>query len=79
MAEQGVATVQFSLGVMYDNGEGVPEDFVRAHMWFNLAAANGDTTAKENKDLIAQILTPADLATAQRLARECFAKNYKGC
>ena len=33
---------QHNLGVMYDKGEGVPEDYVKAYAWFNLAAAQGD-------------------------------------
>ena len=28
--------------VMYDNGQGVLQDNVLAHMWFNLGAANGN-------------------------------------
>ena len=30
-AEQGDASAQFNLGVMYANGEGVPQDYVQAH------------------------------------------------
>ncbi len=37
-AEQGNAYAQTSLGVMYHNGQGVTQDYVQAHMWFNLAA-----------------------------------------
>ena len=28
------------LGVMYENGEGVPQDYVQAHMWLNLSASS---------------------------------------
>ena len=38
-AEQGFASAQYNLGLMYANGEGVPQDYVAAHMWFNLAGA----------------------------------------
>jgi TPR repeat protein len=31
---------QVSLGVMYSKGRGVRQDFLRAHMWFNVAAAS---------------------------------------
>ena len=31
-----------SLGNMYSEGRGVPQDYVRAHMWFNLALAASD-------------------------------------
>ena len=30
-AEQGDAVAQYSLGVMYNNGRGVPQDHVQAH------------------------------------------------
>ena len=38
-AAQGVAEAQYNLGVIYANGHGVPQDFVQAHLWYNLAAA----------------------------------------
>jgi uncharacterized protein len=31
--------------VMYADGRGVPQDYVRAHMWFSLAAAQGEHRA----------------------------------
>ncbi len=37
-AEQGNALAQSNLGATYHNGEGVPQDYVLAHMWLNLAA-----------------------------------------
>ena len=40
-AEQGNASAQAGLGLMYASGMGVPEDLVLAHMWLNLAAARG--------------------------------------
>jgi TPR repeat protein len=36
-AEQGLADVQNSLGMIYFLGRGVPEDYVLAYMWMNLA------------------------------------------
>ena len=41
LAEQGHAVAQFNLGIMYVLGIGVPEDYVKAHMWFSLAKAEG--------------------------------------
>ena len=40
-AEQGDATAQSNLGVMYALGDGVIQDNVYAHMWGNIAASNG--------------------------------------
>ena len=74
-ADQGHAGAQFNLGVMYHNGWGVPQDYVEAHMWYNLAASRfpageaRDRFAKARDDLAAR-MTPAQIAEAQRLARE---------
>ena len=58
------------LGLLYDNGEGVPEDIVLAYMWFNFAATQGDEGAKENKDSLERRMTREQIAEAQRLSRE---------
>ena len=60
-------------------GEGVLQDNIYAHMWWNIAASLGNETGKKNRDLIVQRMTPADISKAQQLARECVVKNYKGC
>jgi uncharacterized protein len=39
-------------------------------MWLNLAAAGGDKKAAEFRDRIATSMTPAQIAEAQKLARE---------
>ena len=73
-AEQGFASAQSNLGVMYDHGQGVPKDYVLAHMWMNLAAAKGVKEAVEGRDLLEKSMTLDELAEAQRLAREWQAK-----
>lgn len=78
-AEQGHASAQSNLGVMYGNGDGVLQDNLYAHMWWNIAASIGNEDASHNRDVIAKETTPADISKAQQLARECVAKNYKGC
>lgn len=65
---------EFNLGVMYAEGQGVPQDYVQAHMWVNLAAsgATGDDQRKfaAGRDLLAGKMTAEQIAEAQRLARE---------
>ena len=78
-AEQENANAQSNLGVMYAEVEGVLQDYVYAHMWFNIAASSGEQNAPENRDLVAERMTPSQIERAQDLARECVAKNYKGC
>ncbi len=76
-AEQGDADAQTGLGFMYDNGTGVPQDYVQAHMWFNLAASGGNEDGRGNRDTVAQQMTPAQIAEAQRLAREWLEKHER--
>ena len=78
-AKQGIARAQNNLGVMYANGKGVIQDNVYAHMWGNLSASNGYEIGGKLRDLVAKKMTPAHISAAQKLARECVRKKYKGC
>jgi len=78
-AERGNAGAQGNLGGMYGNGKGVIQDNVYAHLWWNIAASSGNKDAVTNRDIVAGKMTSADISAAQKLARECVAKNYKGC
>jgi len=69
-AEQKDALACARLGLMYVQGRGVLQDFIQAHMWYNLSAAQGETRSAEARDALAQRMTPAQIAEAQRLARE---------
>jgi TPR repeat protein len=78
-AEQGAPKSQHQLGLMYDSGHGVPQDYVQAHMWLNLAAARFTDTdmrnsAVKDRNSVAAKMTPAQLAEAQKLAREWKSK-----
>jgi len=69
-AEQRDALAFARLGLMYARGRGVLRDSIQAHMWYNLSAAYGDNRSVEARDALAQRMTPAQIAEAQRLARE---------
>jgi len=45
-AEKGVAWAQFTLGLMYFNGEGVTRDYKEALKWFRKAAEQGNALAQ---------------------------------
>ena len=73
-AINGSARGHFRLAGLYRFGLGVPEDLVRAHMHFNLAAAGFTILpARENRDEIAKSMTAVQLSEARRLAREWIA------
>jgi hypothetical protein len=74
-ADQGEAVAQTKIAIMYDEGQGVPQDIVQAYKWYSLAATNGDKPAAELRDASAKQMTPAQIAEAQKLAREWKPKN----
>ena len=76
-AEQGFMVGQYMLGKAYLNGHGVTMSKVQAHMWFNLAGAQGDAYSMKMRYELAEGLTPAQLAEAQRLAREWKANSKR--
>jgi TPR repeat protein len=77
---------QYNIGAMYASGRGTVQDNIRALMWFTLAVAFGDTkppdpfgvklvntptyTAIEQRDRLVALMTGAQIAEAERLARE---------
>ncbi len=48
LAGQGVTVAQFTLGGMYEKGQGVPQDYQEAVQWFRLAAEQGYALAQNN-------------------------------
>ena len=46
LAEQGDTAAQFALGLMYENGRGVPQDYAEALSWYGLAAEQGNAVAQ---------------------------------
>ena len=74
-AEQGLPEAQRNLGIMYTRGSGVPQNYVFAHMWLSLAIerlAPGVTRdeATNLRDGIAKYMTSAEVANAQRFAKQ---------
>ncbi len=47
-AEQGLAVAQFSLGALYDYGQGVRQDYAEALKWYRQAAEQGNPAAQSN-------------------------------
>jgi uncharacterized protein len=74
-AEGGAPDALFELGLMYCAGREVGVDFVSAHKWFNLAALRGNVEAKRYRAELAAEMNRADVARAQKLAREWIARH----
>ena len=77
LAEQGNPGGQYNLGALYERGNGVPQDYVQALKWYSLAASRLGASQLETSDAITRTsnavaakMTPAQIAEAQKLARE---------
>lgn len=67
--------ILYQLGVMYAVGRDVKANLVEAHKWLNIAAFRGsDAAARYRRELSAE-MTSAEIAAAQREAREWIALN----
>ena len=78
-AEQGNVKGLLFLGGSYYEGRGVAKDYVQAHKWFSLAASRPTSTATDEnvrdvaadrRDELTAHMTVAQIAEAQKLARE---------
>lgn len=71
LAEQGDARGEYSLGVMYENGFGVPKDLAEAARWYRKAADQGNTDAQFNLGAMNEhgVGMPVNHAEAARLYR----------
>ena len=74
-AQGGAPDALFQLGLMYCAGREVEMNFVDAHKWFNLAALRGNEEAKRYRLELAREMSKAQIALAQRKAREWLTKH----
>ena len=77
------AAAQYSLGLMYATGAGVPQNYQRAYMWFSLEVAGQSAADRDiaviNRDRASEYLTPEQLSLAQVQATRCFNSNFTDC
>lgn len=79
LASEGNADGQSRLGWMYQNGQGVAQDYVHAHMWFNLAAVSGHPDGAKNSGLVTTLMTQPQIVQARELAFDCQQRKFKDC
>jgi len=60
----------YRLAADYEKGKGVPQDYAEAAKWYRLAADQGLEKAAKGLEVLEKEMTPAQIAEAQRLARE---------
>ena len=78
LAEQGDAQAQLHLGLLYANGDGVPQDYATAHQWYEQAAAQGYAMAQYNLGLLYDTGdgVPQDYAKARQWYEQAAARGY---
>lgn len=76
-AAANTSDAMYHLGLAYCAGRDVPFDLVTAHKWLNLAALRGNEDAKIRRMEISSDMSKAEIAEAQRQAREWLARPAK--
>jgi TPR repeat protein len=77
-AKRGQTEAQRDLGLRYIAGREVPQNFVRAYGWLNLAAAAGDAKARESREALLRRMTRGQVAEAQRLSTDWYERLQPG-
>ena len=79
-ARNGDAEAQAILGFMYDSGEwGIPENDLKAYIWWSLAKAQGHKAATSNLDRLKNEMTKEQIAKGQALATKCWESEFQDC
>ena len=76
-ARKGIPEAQYYLALMYENGESVDASPSTAHIWYNLAAANGYEDAAIARDRVAESMEPREIIEAQGSALFTFQNTPK--
>ena len=77
LAGKGSSISQYFLGVMCYRGIGALQDFLRAHMWFNISASHGHRKARKYLDQLTRSLSREQVAEAQQMARHWVDQNLE--
>jgi len=79
LAEKGDAQAQYNLGVMYEKGFGVPQDYAEAIKWYRKAEAQGFALAQYNLGVMYEkgFGVPQDYAEAIKWYRKAEAQGQR--
>jgi hypothetical protein len=68
-AENGAVVAQYYIGILLVNGQGITQDYVLAHMWYNLSALQG-YNATDQINSIEKRMSPQQIEQAQEMVRD---------
>ena len=63
--------------MLYSSGRGIGQDWIKAHLWLNIAASGGYVGATQQLDYISSRMNESELAQARQLAREWRTANVR--
>ena len=64
---------------MYEKGQGVAFDNLRAYMWYNIALGNGSKISLVRRNDVARFMTKPQIEKAQKLTEKCIKTEYSDC
>jgi hypothetical protein len=68
-AKMNHVNAQFSLGTLYENGEGVARNIEKAYYWYSLAEMQGDKDAGKLKKELEKIISKQKIAKIKKQVR----------
>jgi len=71
-ARHGLVDAQFLLAGFYQIGEGIPQNYRKAYIWYSIASANGDKEAIKLRDKVSKKIDSDTLSKAQDEASQLF-------
>ena len=71
-ANAGETDAQVKLAEAYASGRGIPQDYVESYKWYTIAVARGNEQALKSRELLDSIMTPNQVAAAQRLSSDYY-------
>eukprot|EP00617_Octactis_speculum_P002838 CAMPEP_0185793714 /NCGR_PEP_ID=MMETSP1174-20130828/159626_1 /TAXON_ID=35687 /ORGANISM="Dictyocha speculum, Strain CCMP1381" /LENGTH=211 /DNA_ID=CAMNT_0028488889 /DNA_START=466 /DNA_END=1101 /DNA_ORIENTATION=- len=77
-AQQGLADAQYNLGGMYDNGDGISQDHVRASEWYRKAAQQGHADAAVQLGRFSVLLLKEDSTSKALVFRRIVCELWNG-
>ena len=72
--DEGDGYAAFGIGMAYEAGHGVPQDWIEAYAWLNLAAAASQEGAAGRRDRLRSYMNAIQIAAAQRRSRHLLEK-----
>ena len=78
LARANIALPQLGLGLVFEEGKGgTRADYVKAHMWYSIASANGSSKGRFMRKSIEGSMRPTQITKSQKMAQEWKQKHSK--